>query len=174
MEGIEKENAMKKYMPLVLVVMFVSFYAVPVRADTGGAVPESPSSIKQPPTSGPAQSDMSGAPKLVVEFQSGHAEIPPSYSQNLKAFGKYLTDNAGRSAQIHGYADHTGHGPANAALAQKRADAVKGYLVTNCAVASSRITAEGYGEVSTKSQNSTEASKQINRAAIGTIIEPKS
>jgi outer membrane protein OmpA-like peptidoglycan-associated protein len=165
---------MKKIMSVVFVLMLGGLYAAPARADTSGAVPEGPSSIKQPPVAGAAQSDWSGAPKLVVEFQTSKADIPPSYAANLQAFGKYLTNNPGSSAEIDGYADHTGHGPNNAALAQQRADAVKSYLVTQCAVASSRILAEGYGEVSTKDRNSTEDGKQTNRSAIGIIVAPKS
>jgi outer membrane protein OmpA-like peptidoglycan-associated protein len=165
---------MKKYMSVVFVLMLGGLYAVPARADSNGDQTETPASMKQAPVAGSAQSDVSGAPKLVVEFQTAQAVIPSSYSPNLKAFGKYLTDNPGSLADINGYADHTGHGPANAALAQKRADVVKNYLVTHCAVASSRITAEGYGEVSTKTRNDTEAGKQTSRSAIGTIVQPKS
>jgi OOP family OmpA-OmpF porin len=109
----------------------------------------------------------------VVKFQSSHAEIPASNARNLKAFGQYLKDNPGSTAQIDGYADHTGAGPANAILAQKRADAVKDYLVNQCGVDSSRVTAAGYGQVSAKSPNSTEAGKQMNRSAIGTITQVK-
>ena len=67
----------------------------------------------------------------------------------INLFSKYLKDNPTSTARIDGYADHTGHGPANAALAKKRADAVKNYLVT-AGVDSSRIVAAGYGEVSKK------------------------
>jgi len=165
---------MKKCIYVMFTLILTGIYTLSAHADTGGAVPESPSSIKGQPTATVAQRDWSGAPKLVVEFQTAHSEVPPSYSTNIVAFGKYLTDNPSSLADIHGYADHTGHGPANAALAQKRADAVKEYLVTHCAVASARITTEGYGEVSGKTRNSTEAGKQTNRSAIGTIVEPKS
>ena len=93
-------------------------------------------------------------------------ENPPSFSTNLNTFGKYLSDHPGSRAEIDGYADHTGHGPANAALARKRADVVKLYLVKYCAVAASRIRAEGYGEVSEKTRNTTEAGQEANRSAI--------
>ena len=164
---------MKKYIPVVFALV-LGAYSLPAQADSNGNQPETPASMKQPPVAGSAQTDINGAPKIIVEFQTAQAEIPSSYSRNLKAFGKYLYDNPESLAEIDGYADHTGHGPANTALAQKRADTVKDYLVTHCAVAAARITAEGYGEVSTKSRNNTEAGKQINRSAIGTIVEPKS
>jgi outer membrane protein OmpA-like peptidoglycan-associated protein len=165
---------MKIYRYAVYSLMLVSAYSVPSRADTGGAVPNNPSIVQPLPTAGAAQNDMSGAPKLVVEFQTGRAEIPASYSKNIKAFGTFLNDNPGSLAEIHGFSDHTGHHPANALLAQKRADAVKDFLVVQCAVVANRITAEGYGEISTKSLNSTEAGKQTNRSAIGTIVVSKS
>jgi OOP family OmpA-OmpF porin len=165
---------MNKNISVVIALMLSGLYALPVRADTSGALPETTASIKQPPTAGPAQTDFSGAPKLVVEFQTAHAEIPSSFSPNLNAFGKYLKDNPQSGAEIRAYADHTGNGPDNASLADKRAAAVKEYLVTRCAVASSRITAKGYGEISEKIRNETEAGKQANRSAIGTIVQLKS
>lgn len=165
---------MKKYISAVVVLMLSSVYSMPARATENGDQPQYPASAKQVPVAGAAQTDFSGAPKLVVEFQTAHAEIAPGNSGNLLAFGQYLKDNPASLADIRGYADHTGSGPANTALAQKRANAVKHYLVTQCAVASSRITAEGYGEVSTKDRNDTDASQQTDRSAIGTISEPKS
>jgi len=165
---------MKKYLSVVFALLLSGVYSMPARAEMNGNQPQYPASAKVAPVAGAAQTDFSGTPKLVVEFQTAHAEIPSSYSQNLRAFGKYLVDNPRSLADIRGYADHTGAGPANAALAQKRANAVKNYLVTQCAVASSRITAEGYGEVSVKSRNDTDAGQQIDRAAIGTISGPKS
>ncbi len=167
----KRELKMKKYMSVPSILMFVLACAWPLRADTGGALPNSPDSVKQIPMAGAAQTDRSGAPKLVVEFQSSHAEIPSSFSENIKTFGQYLADNPGALAEIHGYADHSGHGPANDALAQKRADAVKNYLVTRCAIASSRITAQGYGEISAKPRNSTRKPRNKTTAsAIGTIV----
>ena len=77
---------MKKYTPLVLAVLISSFYSLPVRGDTSGAMPETPASIKQPPVAGAPQIDAMGIPKLVVEFQTAHAEIPPSYQQNQSLF----------------------------------------------------------------------------------------
>jgi len=165
---------MKKYIFVVFALMLGGIYGLSAQADSNGDQPETPASMKEALIAGSAQTDRDGLPKLVVEFQTALATIPPSYSDNLKAFGKYLYDNPESLAQIDGYADHTGHGPANGELAQKRADAIKDYLVTYCAVAPARITAEGYGEVSTRTRNTTEAGKQANRSAIGTIVEPKS
>ena len=155
-------------------ILLSSVFPLPARATNNGDQPEYPASNSLVPVAGVAQTDNAGMPKLDVEFQTAHAEIQSSYSMNLQAFGKYLVDHPGSRAEIDGYADHTGHGPANAALAQKRADAVKDYLVTHCAVASSCIKANGYGEVSGKTRNSTEAGQQTNRSAIAIIIASKS
>jgi len=165
---------MKKYMSIVFVLMFGALCSPSLRATENGDQPQYPADNLKVPVAGPAQTNSAGVPKLIVEFQTAHAEIPPTFSTNLEAFGKYLKDNPASLAKIDGYADHTGHGPANAALAQKRANTVKEYLVTHCSVASSRITAAGYGEVSTKSRNDTEAGEQNNRSAVGTIVEVKS
>ena len=70
---------MKKYLPVVLALMMTSVYSLPVRAGMNGDQPEYPAGAKLEPVAGSAQTDSSGAPKLTVEFQTAHAEIPSSY-----------------------------------------------------------------------------------------------
>src|SRR5438046_642591 len=130
---------MKKYIPVVLALV-VGAYSLPSQADVGGALPDTPESAAQIPVAEAVQGEMSGPPKLVVQFQTAHADIGDSYAQNLRDFGNYLKNNPGSTASIVAYADHTGSGPANGALAQKRADAVKTHLVDRCGIAAERIT----------------------------------
>jgi outer membrane protein OmpA-like peptidoglycan-associated protein len=165
---------MKKYLSLIGALIVAVAYVRPVHADSNGNQPETPAGMNQPPVAGSPQTTLTGLPKLEVEFQTGHSDIPPSYSRNLDAFGTYLQQNPQTKAEIIAYADHTGHGPANATLAQNRADSVQKYLVSNYAIAVDRIKAQGYGEVSDKVHNNTEAGKQANRRAIGTIVPAKS
>jgi outer membrane protein OmpA-like peptidoglycan-associated protein len=165
---------MKKYLMLAVAVILTALYVQPGLADSNGNQPETPPGMNQPPVSGSPQTTLAGVPMLEVEFQTAHADIPPSFSRSLDAFGKYLQQNPQTQATIVGYADHTGHGPANASLAQKRADTVQKYLVSNYAISVDRIKAQGYGEVSDKIHNMTEAGKQTNRRVIGTIIPAKS
>jgi outer membrane protein OmpA-like peptidoglycan-associated protein len=163
---------MKKYQSTVFALMMLGICARPGWCDSNGAQPEVAVGQNQPPVAGALETNANGMPKLVVEFQTGHWDFPASYKPTLEAFGKYLIANPQSKAEIIAYADHTGHGPANVILAQKRANFVEKYLETNYAVASDRMTAKGYGEVSDKAHNITTADKQADRRAYGTIISP--
>jgi OOP family OmpA-OmpF porin len=118
--------------------------------------------------------DKNGAPILSVEFLTDRWDIPPAYTQQLNAFGSYLKDNPNTLATLAGYADLSGHGPANTQLAQKRADAVQAYLSSHYGISVQRIKAEGYGMVTDKIRNSTAEAKQVDRRVYGTISQLKS
>ena len=116
--------------------------------------------------------------KLVVEFQTAHAEIPPSYSDNIHAFAKYLADNPGSMADIRGYADHTGHGPANGAVGEEtRRTTVKDYL--GDALRGGGLQPHHgrrvWRSVGEEVRNNTEEGKQLNRSAtVRRVVETKS
>ena len=165
---------MIKNCSVILVLVLMGIYSAPVKADMNGDQPETPAGMSQPPVAGSPETTHKGVPKLAVEFQREHWDIPNSYSRNLDIFGKYMQKNPGCHAEIVAYADHTGHGPANVELSQKRANAVAHYLEKNYAVSADRLTAKGYGEVSDKEHNDTPAARQADRTAYGTIVNGKS
>jgi len=166
---------MKKYLSMVLVLMLAGVYVRPAGADSNGDQPETPVGMKQqPPVAGSPQTDAQGNPKLLVEFETDRWDIPASFSRNLDVFGKYLQQNPQSHADIIAYADHTGHGPANVTLSQKRADAVQKYIEDHYAISADRLKARGYGEVADKAHNITIAGKQANRRAYAMIVNPKS
>lgn len=63
---------------------------------------------------------------------------------------------------VEGHADSTGADDYNLSLSDRRADAVRDYLV-NQGVPSNRISARGYGESRPKASNDTAAGRQLNR-----------
>ncbi len=164
---------MSKWATVLMAFVLSGFIASGLRADMTGSQPETPAGMNQAPVAGSPVVDSKGVPKLVVEFETGHSDIPPSFSRIIDAFGKYLKNNPQSKAEIIAYSDHTGHGSANVVLAQKRADAVENYVVANYGISADRIKASGYGEVTDKIHNSTEAGKQANRRAYGSIVNPK-
>jgi OOP family OmpA-OmpF porin len=131
----------------------------------------SPSSAQKQPVPAPLSRDSHGAPVVVVEFETDHSDIPSSFHRELNVFGKYLAKHPGSTAQLTGYADNTGHGPANGTLSQKRADAVMAYLVSHSGISASRIKAEGAGPIVDKINNSTAASQQADRRVYGNITQ---
>lgn len=65
-------------------------------------------------------------------FQVGSAEVPATLKKQLDVFAEVLKSKRGASSQqvkIEGHADASGTPEGNLALSQKRADAVKAYLV---------------------------------------------
>lgn len=165
---------MKKYLAIGFTLMWLGLNSQGARADMNGDQPETPAGMNLPPVAGSPEKDIRGVPKLAVEFQTDHWDIPASYSRDLDIFGKYLQGHPESRADIVAYADHTGRAPANVELSHKRARAVCDYLTTHYGVSVDRITAQGYGEVSDKIHNDTVAGRQADRQAFGTIINPGS
>ncbi|MNR41665.1 Peptidoglycan-binding protein ArfA [compost metagenome] len=79
----------------------------------------------------------------------------------LDKVAKEVRDN-NSSVTLDGYASAEGSESYNVSLSKDRANAVKQYLV-NAGVASSKITANGYGEANPVASNATEEGRVQNR-----------
>jgi outer membrane protein OmpA-like peptidoglycan-associated protein len=103
-----------------------------------------------------------------VTFESGlmfkinSAEISDSYKKDLSGaadvFNKYPETNI----VIEGHTDDTGTDEINMALSEKRAIAVKDFLVLK-KVSAGRLTSQWYGETQPRYPNDSEANRQKNR-----------
>jgi OOP family OmpA-OmpF porin len=64
-------------------------------------------------------------------FKLGSAELPDTLKKQLEVFAEVLKTKkgSGKTVRIEGHADASGAAAANVALSQKRAEAVKDYLV---------------------------------------------
>lgn len=76
------------------------------------------------------------------------------------------------SLTIEGHTDSYGSDAANLALSQKRAEAVKQYLVANMQIDPSKIEAVGYGETQPVANNETQEGRAKNRR-IDVVIGPR-
>ena len=96
-----------------------------------------------------------------VEFAEGSAVIDPS-SYNLLAMLAAITRNCDANIQVIGHTDGQGDRNASLALSQKRAQAVKTYLVRSGA-SQDRIEAVGYGEAQPVADDATSEGRARNR-----------
>lgn len=97
-----------------------------------------------------------------VLFATGGATLKGTTPANLGKLAGFLNKNPERTVVIEGHTDSVGSADTNDRLSQRRADAVKAYLVDQ-GVASSRITASGMGEGSPAASNDSVTGRQQNR-----------
>lgn len=105
-----------------------------------------------------------------VLFAPGKATLKPEALQNLYSLVTFMREDPERTAIIEGYTDNVGADERNLDLSQRRAEAVREFLIDN-GVNEGRVTARGYGEASPVASNDTEAGRQQNRRV--EIVLPK-
>ncbi len=97
-----------------------------------------------------------------VLFETGKADLRAGALRNLYPLVTFLQKYPERQVMIEGHTDSVGSESYNLDLSQRRADAVRAFLLQNGANAS-QITARGYGKTSPVASNDTEAGRQQNR-----------
>lgn len=97
-----------------------------------------------------------------IEFETGKDIIRPASFPILNNVVKIMKENKEYNLLINGHTDNVGDDASNMILSQKRADAVKAYLV-NKGVETARMKAFGYGETKPVEDNNTAAGRAKNR-----------
>lgn len=95
-------------------------------------------------------------------FATGKSEIKSGATVNLDRLSDFLTEYPNRTASIEGFTDSTGSEDSNQMLSERRADAVKRYLVGR-GVQPARLTSSGRGENAPVADNESAAGRQQNR-----------
>lgn len=98
-----------------------------------------------------------------VYFAVDSAKINPSDMPDLFDTGLGIIKTPTLNIQIDGYADSTGSKEYNQKLSERRAMAVKSYLVEKAGVDASRLTIKGYGESQPVMSNETKVDRSQNR-----------
>ncbi|HEU4780246.1 MAG TPA: OmpA family protein [Steroidobacteraceae bacterium] len=103
-------------------------------------------------------------------FATGKSELKSGATVNLDRLTTFLNEYPTRTASIEGYTDSMGSEEMNQSLSQRRADAVKGYLVGQ-GVSSTRLSSSGRGENSPVADNESATGRQQNRR-VEVVISP--
>jgi OOP family OmpA-OmpF porin len=97
-----------------------------------------------------------------VNFRTDSVMLLDGADATLAAAAATLIQNPGLVVEVAGHSDSQGDANYNRGLSQRRADAVREYLVT-AGVDEHRITAKGYGEDEPLADNSTADGRRENR-----------
>lgn len=106
---------------------------------------------------------------LDVQFEINNAEIQREDLERLAVVGTFLKKYPDTKAVVEGHTDNVGTPESNMELSRNRAESVMSYLVSEQRVASSRVSAVGYGDTRPVASNDTEDGKRANRR-INTMI----
>jgi outer membrane protein OmpA-like peptidoglycan-associated protein len=105
-----------------------------------------------------------------VTFALGSATLPPTAAPALTELRRQLTEvNPAAAATINGYTDSLGTAQDNAILSQRRAQAIKDWLI-NHGVAAGRLRAVGHGDTTPVARDSP-TGQSANRRVI-VVIDP--
>jgi outer membrane protein OmpA-like peptidoglycan-associated protein len=97
-----------------------------------------------------------------VQFEKNKTKLLPSSIPQLNELVAYLIENKDVSAEIIGRTDADGDAEANRILSQRRAEAVRQYLIQN-SIAAKRVKATGKGESEPVTENNTAEGRAMNR-----------
>ena len=103
---------------------------------------------------------------LHVEFDFDKAEIKPVFHEHLRKVADFLNTYQNTTAEIEGHTDKEGTAEYNQKLSQRRAEAVRQYLIDQFNIAPERLTAHGYGESRPVDGDPTKTRNPKNRRAV--------
>jgi OmpA-OmpF porin, OOP family len=97
-----------------------------------------------------------------VYFDYNKSNIKPESYPSLNQLYDMMKSNDAVTIEVDGHTDSDGDDPSNMRLSQRRADAVKQYVVSK-GINETRITTKGYGETVPIASNETDAGRAKNR-----------
>jgi outer membrane protein OmpA-like peptidoglycan-associated protein len=97
-----------------------------------------------------------------ILFDTGKTSLKPGAKSTLTRIAKQLQTDPSLKIAVEGHTDNVGSAEKNQALSEKRANAVRDYVVS-AGIAEDHITATGRGEEAPIATNKTTAGRQQNR-----------
>jgi OOP family OmpA-OmpF porin len=100
---------------------------------------------------------------LLIEFDFNKSVVKPEFYPNVNAVGDFMQKYPTATITVEGHTDSVGKNAYNKKLSQRRAQAVKKYIVNKFGIDSKRIKAVGYGETKPIDTNKTAEGRYHNR-----------
>jgi outer membrane protein OmpA-like peptidoglycan-associated protein len=98
-----------------------------------------------------------------IYFDTGSDGIRQESAPTLKEIGTMLKDHADLKLTIEGHTDNVGKAESNQTLSDRRAAAVRQYLIDNHQIDGARLEAKGMGQTKPAGSNETAEGRQQNR-----------
>ena len=100
---------------------------------------------------------------LRINFDTNKATIRQADVPDLQKAVEFVKRHPGRTISIDGHTDNVGNATYNQGLSERRAAAVKEYLLKNGVPGGERITTAGYGQTKPIADNATANGQFENR-----------
>jgi peptidoglycan-associated lipoprotein len=140
--------------------------AAPVTAAAPATVaPAAPATAPAAPTVSPLDDPNSPLAQRIVYFDFDKSDIKPDFLDTLTAHAKYLVANPSQKIRLEGYTDERGTVEYNVALGDRRAQAVRRFMLFQ-GVNADQITTVSYGEAHPADAGHEETSWAKNRRAV--------
>lgn len=160
-------------MILALVVLAATGCAKNVKPAAAPAASTTPAPVAAPaaattntaPQVSPLDDPNSPLAQRVVYFDFDKSDIKPEFLDTLTAHAKYLVANPSQKIRIEGYTDERGTVEYNIALGDRRAQAVRRYLLFQ-GVTTEQITTVSFGESHPADSGHDETAWAKNRRAV--------
>ena len=126
----------------------------------------------------PGPADNNGCPKKIpidfadkILFETGKATIVSSCSPLLDSLVSILNNNPECYVTVDGHTDNVGKSKANMTLSQRRADAIRDYMLKK-GIAPEKVIAKGYGDTKPIADNKTPEGRAKNRRTEINLVTP--
>lgn len=107
-----------------------------------------------------------------VLFEFDSSRLLPASAYALDAIGEIMVRHPGLRIAVHGHTDGIGSAAYNQALSERRAEAVRQYLLESFPeIAPERIEARGFGLEQPIASNATESGRALNRRVEFVVLE---